>query len=98
MKKATWEDLLPKRSVTKTDEETGYKYYYYYTDRNKFIEILKQAEKDGKVCLNPPSEEEINKIVRSNMEYSDIAKAISKRLRGEVWKALRFVLIAKREK
>jgi len=51
MKKLTWEDLLPKRSVTKTDEETGYKYYYYYTDRDKIIEILRQAERDGKVRL-----------------------------------------------
>jgi hypothetical protein len=84
MKKLTWEDLLPKRSVTKTDEETGYKYYYYYTDRDKFIEILRQAEAEGKVCLNPPSEKEIDKIVRGAMEYSDIAEAISKRLRGGI--------------
>jgi hypothetical protein len=83
-KKLTWEDVIPTERFSET--------YGLYT-RAEIITRLEKAEKEGKVCLNPPTEEEIRRLVahdyiKASVNKSkdwcvDVAKAISKRLRGE---------------
>jgi hypothetical protein len=77
--KRTWEDVLPKNLGEHGTVELCADY-------------LKVAEKDGVVCLNPPSEEEIIEILNKlfdekegswNCDATDIAEAISQRIRGK---------------
>ncbi|MFA5321183.1 MAG: hypothetical protein WC373_00805 [Smithella sp.] len=62
--KRTWEDVFS--SITKYEECYGYQY-----DCSDVINALKQAEKDGVVCLNPPKAGEIEEILTSNLSFRE---------------------------
>jgi hypothetical protein len=77
MNKITWNGILP--------------LWLNGRGRELLLDILKQLEAEGKVCLNPPSEEEIKSIILEHIveAYNDLVikhltVAISKRLRGEI--------------
>lgn len=93
-----WEDILPKMITRRRPGST-----LEYTDNDMTeceentiaycVKHLKEAESEGKVALNPPSEEEIELILqdRNLIDYSfvggrilstqKVATAISRRIR-----------------
>jgi hypothetical protein len=94
-----WEDILPSLMLIKSPNW----YENYYTGYNNGVidskKALQQAEKDGAVSLNPPSREELLKILCTNKhcdyygkfnlcgncvcDILDDAEAISQRIRGK---------------
>lgn len=61
MSKITWEDIL---GLNEKDNNFGLTWIY---------DKLKQAEAEGKCCLNPPDKEEIFEIIKSILKSIPIA-------------------------
>ena len=57
--KKMWEDILPLKNCT------------FDAGRRRDILLLKQAEKDGVVYINPPSENVIEEILTSNLSFRE---------------------------
>ncbi len=104
-KKLTWCDVLcdndtPKREWCRKIRSNTIRFKHHSRHENpnicSEIEALQQAERDGKVILNPPSEDELLKLIELVGENStikdykgfnwktDLSKAISKRLKEGV--------------
>jgi hypothetical protein len=88
--KLTWEDIVPKPDESLYKNEKEYLKGILDFRHDVLNYYIPKAEAEGKVCLNPPSEEELYSIIDKYLMtgyYSDLkyaAQEISKRLRGEI--------------
>jgi hypothetical protein len=84
-KKLTWSEFLTLNLYYNNEEDAKNGLINWAQTINN----CEQAEKEGKACLNPPTEQELYRLIRKETErdffnsMSNSVKAISKRLRGE---------------
>ncbi len=70
----TWEEILMIDRIPRNDNN----------ELKNIIKLLKQAEIREECCINPPSENEICRILHDNFgRVGEQAREIIKRLRGE---------------
>lgn len=85
-KRVEWEDILPEYiKHTNFDGDCKCEYHLSPISYKRIIEMLKQAERDGLICRNVPSADEIDDIIDDALiNNKKVAKALHERLtKGE---------------